>query len=115
MKKFYFLIVFVLFGYISSAQIVDTVNLQKHPEVKYIDIGGTWVSQKLMVQADYGQPRPKGMFPKPPFVRDENGQVINFNGMMEALSMFDKWGWELVTLYLFTGDNTYHYLLKRKS
>jgi len=86
-------------------------------EVIYCQIVGTskWRSNKVMVEIDFGQYKPKGRGSM--LVDEETGQPIMFNSMIDALNYMGKFGWEYVQAYTI-GENgyyVYHYLLKKKN
>ena len=104
-------------GLIGQAQIVDGVNLSEKPEVDYLEIVGTAkiFSRKNVVSVDYGQ---KVDWDTDTRVEDDNGKVISFNSMMDAVNRFSGWGWELMFAYDVStgqgGGTVYHYVMKRK-
>lgn len=86
-------------------------------EVVYCQIVGTskWRSNKVTVEIDFGQYKPKGRGSK--LVDEKTGQPILFNSMIDALNYMGKFGWEYVQAYTI-GENgyyVYHYLLKKKN
>ena len=66
---------------------------------------------KVNVSIDYGQKR---KFWADQRIRDENGQVITFNSMVDALNYMGAAGWEFLQAYTVTigNSNVYHWLLR---
>ena len=50
-------------------------------------------------------------------LKDENGDKLIFNSMIDALNYMSKHGFEFVQAYAISvgGQNVYHYLLRRKT
>ena len=71
------------------------------------------MSNKVRVQVDYGQESSfwKGIS----YMKDESGNKIEFNSMVDAMNYFGKQGWEFVQAYTVTisNQNVYHWLLKK--
>lgn len=81
----------------------------------YCELVGTakFMSNKVKVKVDYGQESSfwKGIS----YMKDENGNNIEFNSMVDAMNYFGKQGWEFVQAYTVTmnNQNVYHWLLKK--
>ena len=79
----------------------------------YCQIVGTGklFSNKVSVEIDYGQRR---KFFSDQRIRDEEGSVKNFNGMVDAMNYMGAQGWEFVQAYAITvgNQNVYHFLLR---
>ena len=81
----------------------------------YCELVGTakFMSNKVRVQVDYGQESSfwKGIS----YMKDENGDKIEFNSMVDAMNYFGKQGWEFVQAYTVTmnNQNVYHWLMKK--
>lgn len=86
-------------------------------EVIYCQIVGTskWRSNKVTVEIDFGQYKPKGKGSK--LVDEKTGQPILFNSMIDALNYMGKFGWVYVQAYTIGehGYYVYHYLLKKNN
>jgi hypothetical protein len=69
-------------------------------------------STKVTITIDYGQER---SFWDENRMTDENGDVIKFNSLVDALTFMNGLGWEFVSAYpMISGQGTcYHYLMKR--
>lgn len=116
MKKLILLL--IMSPLFASSQTINDVKL-KDIETDYIQIVGVskLLSSKVNITVDFGQ-RVKafgGM--KQVQLKDENGEKIEFNSMVDALNFFTKYGFEFVTAYaLSVGDSqdVYHFLLRKK-
>lgn len=110
-----FLILFLSVN-ISFAQTDSLEN--KESNWAYCQIVGTskLFSTKLTIVIDYGQERKWFWFRDPRTLKDENGNPIEFNSMIDALNFMGKDNWEFTQAYVVTigSQNVYHYLLKKK-
>ena len=116
MKKIFSLFA-ILFCVELNAQIVDTVNIGTHPEIKYIEVVGFTKflnPNKVNIVVDYGQE--KRIFDDVISLRDKTGKKVVFNGMVDALNFFELNGWTYVSNYIVTlqNSNVYHFLLRKK-
>lgn len=97
-------------------QTVNDVPI-KDIAVKYIQIVGTstLIGNKVTIEIDFGQQN-KLFSSKDTQVKDENGNLMKFNSMIDALNFFDKNGYEFVNAYAITmgSQNVYHYLMVKK-
>lgn len=73
------------------------------------------LSSKVNVEVDFGQAQ-NFFNTKDARMRDDNGKVINFNSMVDALNYMGSLNWEFVQAYVVTSDNqnVYRWLLKKK-
>jgi hypothetical protein len=118
MRQFIFFSVslFLLFTSPLSSQTVNDVPI-KDIEAKYIEIVGSKrsISSKMNIEIEFGQ---KGNLigSNNTKIKDENGERVLFNSMVDALNFMDKNGYEYLDSYIttFNDDNTYHYILKKK-
>jgi len=98
------------------SQSVNDVPI-KDIDVDYIQIVGTskLMSNKVTVEIDFGQEN-KYWSAKDTQVKDENGKLVVFNSMIDALNFLSKNGYEFVNAYAITigNQNVYHYMLKKK-
>lgn len=97
----------------------QTVNnvLIKDINVDYVQIVGTskFLSTKVFVQIDFGQETK--LFNRDNVIKDENGKILDFNSMIDALNFMTSHGYEFVQAYAFNvsnSQNVYHYLLKKR-
>ncbi len=118
MKKF-FLIAFSLTVFGLSNVFSQTVNdiLIKDIDVEYIQIVGTskFMSNKVSIEIDFGQHN-SYWNSKDTQVKDENGRLMKFNSMIDALNFLSKNGYEFKSAYAFSvgNQNVYHYLLRKE-
>ncbi|MGO3181235.1 MAG: hypothetical protein ACTIJ9_00230 [Aequorivita sp.] len=118
MKKI-ILSAFVLSLFTLTNAISQTVNdvLLKDIDVKYLQIVGTtkMMSNKVTIEIDFGQEN-KFWSAKDTQIKDENGKLLTFNSMIDALNFFGTHGYDFETAYaISTGNqNVYHYLLKKE-
>jgi hypothetical protein len=116
-KKLLFSIATTFFAL--STAFCQTVNDKPVSEidVEYVQIVGTakLLSQKVNIQIDFGQ-EDKLFNAKDTQVKDENGKLMTFNSMIDALNFMSKNGYDFVDAYTTTisNQNVYHYLLKKR-
>lgn len=117
MKKTLFILLTIgLFG-LSNAY-SQTVNdvLVKDIDVQYIQIVGTsqLLSNKVTIEIDFGQLN-KVFSSKDTQVKDENGKLVKFNSMIDALNFFSKNGYKFVNAYAIAigSQNVYHYIMEK--
>lgn len=119
MKKYFFLF------FIATICLFQNVNAQtvndipiKDIDVEYVQIVGTakLMSTKVNIGIHFGQ-HDKIFKSKDTQVKDENGKIMIFNSMIDALNFMGKNGYEFLQAYAFSvgNQNVYHYLLRRKS
>lgn len=102
-----------------STLFAQTVNDKpiKEIDVEFVQIVGTskLLSNKLTIEIDFGQEN-KFWNTKDTQVRDENGQLMIFNSMIDALNFMSKNGYNFINAHTITigNQNVYHYLLKKK-
>lgn len=110
-------IVWICFGIVNVNS--QTVNDKKISEidVEYVQIVGTsvFLSNKVSIEIDFGQIN-KFFSTKDTQVKDENGRLVVFNSMIDALNFMSKFGYDFVNAYAITtgNQNVYHYLLKKR-
>ena len=95
---------------VSKAQYVNNVAI-KDLDADYIVLwsdNGPLLSSKITVRLDYGQGG------RTPQVQDDRRKVISFNGMVGAINMMSRNGFELDRIQRDTkGDNDYYYFKRR--
>ena len=112
MKKLILLSLIVLMSVPMFAQ-ENTSNEKTRDSFLYAEILGysKLLSTKVSVTIDFGQ---NTTLFEDTRLRDENGKVINFNSMVDAMNWMGAQGWEFVQAYTASeGDQSvYHWLLK---
>nr|WP_298004967.1 hypothetical protein [uncultured Flavobacterium sp.] len=104
--------------FLSLAAFSQTVNEIpiKEIDVEYVQIVGTskLLSTKLTIEIDFGQRTKFFSSGKETIVKDESGEKMIFNSMIDALNFMSKNGFEFVNAYAITigNQNVYHYLLR---
>jgi hypothetical protein len=98
------------------SQTVNDIPI-KDIDVDYIQIVGTskLLSNKVTIEIDFGQEN-KYWSVKDTQVKDENGKLLVFNSMIDALNFLSKNGYKFVNAYAITiaSQNVYHYILKKE-
>jgi hypothetical protein len=105
-----------LFLLLSASQLSFQVFAQNNSDMySYCQLVGTsnLLGTKVTVVIDYGQ---EMKFFKDNRLKNEVGQTVKFNSMIDALNYMALRGWEHVQAYALTigNSNVYHHLLKRK-
>jgi hypothetical protein len=108
----------LFFSVWSFGQTINGMPL-KDLDVQYLQILGTskMMSSKLTITIDIGQ---KTKFfssnSDATLLKDENGEGVVFNSMIDALNFMSSHGYEFVTANIVTvgGQNVYHYLMRKK-
>ncbi len=105
-----------VFGFSNAySQTVNDV-LIKDIDVQYIQIVGTSqiLSNKVTIEIDFGQLN-KVFSSKDTQVKDENGKLVKFNSMIDALNFFSKNGYKFVNAYAIniSSQNVYHYIMEK--
>lgn len=95
-------------------EVVKKDSIQNQMEFLYCQILGTQkiMSNKVTITLDFGQ---LSKIWSDQRLRDEDGNVIVFNSMVDAMNWMGARGWEFVQAYVITvgGQNVYHWLLKK--
>src|SRR5690554_6693202 len=115
MKKLLLSAVILVCSLTMKAQTVNDIPL-KDIDVEYVQIVGTskLLSTKLTIEIDFGQRTKFFSSGKETIVKDESGEKMIFNSMIDALNFMSKNGFEFVNAYAITigNQNVYHYLLR---
>lgn len=74
-----------------------------------------FLSNKVVVDVDFGQFQKFIDMSGDNLVRDENGKKVSFNSMIDALNFFADYGYDLHDAYAITigNQNVYHWVLKK--
>ncbi|PKR80451.1 hypothetical protein CW751_09875 [Brumimicrobium salinarum] len=98
----------------AQSQTVNDVPLNEI-DVEYIQIVGTskLFKNEVTIQIDFGQENK--FFRDNTRVKDENGKLLSFNSMIDALNFMSHNGYEFVQAYALTigNQNVYHYLMRK--
>mgnify|MGYP003582493613 CR=1 FL=1 len=107
------------FNLASFGQTINGIPI-KELNADYLQIIGTsrFMSSKLNISIDIGQ-RTK-LFSnnnETARIKDENGQVLIFNSIIDALNFMSANGYDFVSANILTQDdsNVYYYLMKKKT
>lgn len=102
--------------------LVSTVNAQENIPTEemqffYCELLGTqkMLSNKITVTIDFGQ---INKLVSDQRLRDDKGEVIVFNSMVDAMNWMGSRGWEFIQAYVVTvgnNQNVYHWLLKKST
>ena len=106
MRKMFFIAVAIF--------ICSTAQVQAQEFIYAQIVGqGRLLSNRIDVSIDYGQEA--GLFTDRR-LRDENGRVITFNSMVDAMNFMGADGWQFVQAYVITvgNNNVLHWLLKKR-
>ncbi|PSR54327.1 hypothetical protein AHMF7605_12775 [Adhaeribacter arboris] len=100
----------------SYAQTIDGIAFK---DLEYLEIVGKAksLSPKQFIGIEYGQEKTSLLYPyKNTKIKDAEGNVLEFNYMIEALNFMVRNGFEFVQAYTSIEDeqSVYHYLLKKK-
>lgn len=116
MQKILVLVFSSLFSVVFSlqAQSIDGVALEEI-ESTYIQLTGRGrlFSNTIRVEVDFGQDRSRGRVNDSQII-DQNGNVVLFNSMVDALNFFDRLGYEYVDSEHISEDSPIQYLLRKK-
>jgi len=117
MKKYLLLAGFLFAGLGMYGQTVNNVPL-KDIDVEYVLIVGTskFMSTKVTIEIDFGQRTKLWSAGKETILRDEKGDKVEFNSMIDALNFMSANGFEFVDAYAITtgNQNVYHFLMHNK-
>ena len=113
MKTKFLFIVFFLIGSLAAAhaQYVDSKPISEL-DADYVIIwsdSGPILSSKITVRIDYGQ---GGRVPQ---ITDDRRRVVSFNGMIAAINMMSKSGFEIDRIIRDPKNDTDYYYMKRRA
>jgi hypothetical protein len=121
MKKKVFLVLFacLLSGFCSNAQRIDGIPISEIDK-EYLQIIGVqkFLKTKWRIYVDMGQESKIRPFTtNESVITDKDGNIVDFNSMIDALNFMSKNGYEYLDSYVFFGSeqqNTIYYILKKK-
>lgn len=106
-----FLILSIGFFSAANAQYANEIPISEI-DADYIKVwsdSGPLFSSKITVRIDWGQGG------RTPQITDERRRAVSFNGMMAALNVLSKEGFELVEIVRDSNDENEFFYLKRKN
>ena len=108
---------FIVLGTYINAQTVNDVPLAEI-DAEFIQIVGTKkiLSARVNVDIEFGQLNRK-ISAKDTRMKDEEGNNLDFNSMIDALNFMSSHGYEYLDAYAITMGNTnvYHFLMRKKT
>jgi len=110
MKKIIIILCFLI-SFKSNAQL-DTSKVEQYCEVVATP---RLLSTRVTIDVDYGEAR---SIWKDSRLKNENGKLVKFNTLVDALNYMGKNGWKLVNAFpAYTGSNSaavYHYVFRKE-
>jgi hypothetical protein len=89
----------------------------KEIDIEYIQIvgSGNFRAGKVEVKIDFGNEN-KYLSTKENRIKDENGELLKFNSMIDALNFLSKNGYEFIDAYTLPLEfnDTCYYILKKR-
>lgn len=114
MKKVLLIIIVSLASLCAYAQSNDSIS----NKFMYCELVGTsnMLGTKVRVEVDFGQEVSFFKQYEQRILKDEQGNPLKFNSMVDALNYMGSLGWEFCQAYEISsgGSHVYHWLLKRK-
>lgn len=110
-KQFLILLLFIGCFSVANAQYVNETPIREI-EADYIRVwsdSGPLLSSRITVRMDWGQGG------RTPQIADERRRPITFNGMIDALNLLSKEGFELIEIVRDSKDENEIFYLKRKN
>jgi hypothetical protein len=100
----------------SFSQTINDIPI-KEIDIEYIQIvgSGNFRVGKIGVRIDFGNEN-KYLSTKEIRIKDENGDLLEFNSMIDALNFLSKNGYEFIDSYTIPHDynDTCYYILKKR-
>lgn len=82
----------------------------------YCELVGTsnLANTKVRVEVDFGQAN--NFWKKDKWLKDDKGEIIKFNSMIDAMNYMGLDGWDFVQAYTVSHGNShvYHYVLRKR-
>jgi len=117
MKKMILSLSIIVFSFFGYSQTVNDVPIKDIPP-GFMRIVGTEkiLSTKVNINIDFGQETKFFSTGNDTRVKDENGKLMVFNSMVDALNFFGNYGYEFEQAYAITvgSQNVYHYLMRKR-
>jgi hypothetical protein len=92
----------------------DTTTVKPHEQYCMVLATSKLFSTKVTVSVDFGQETSFWRY-NDGRIKDEQGKVVNFNSVIDALNFMATKGWLFVNAYAITvsGQNVYHYVMRK--
>lgn len=112
MKKL--LLLLLLCSPLLSIAQTDSVKIKPHEQYCMILATSKFLSSKVNITVDFGQETKLFSF-KDNRLKDDEGKIIAFNSVIDALNYMATQGWLFVNAYCITvsGQNVYHYVMRK--
>jgi len=94
-----------------QAQISDSTKIEQYCQVVCT---ARMLSNKVTVDVDYGEFR--ALIGSDKSIKDEEGKLVKFNGVVDALNFMGRQGWTLQNAYAMGnggGGSVYHFYFKK--
>lgn len=116
MKKLILVISIALLSQFTYSQVIvndENINDLDIDYIQLIGVNKSMFGVKIEIYVDYGQ---KAKFMKADNMKDDSGNAMKFNSMVDALNFMKKNGWEYVdyTESVINNKLKYVYLLKKQ-
>uniref|UniRef100_F4C455 DUF4177 domain-containing protein n=1 Tax=Sphingobacterium sp. (strain 21) TaxID=743722 RepID=F4C455_SPHS2 len=104
------LFVFILLPYVAFSQ---QQSLPRTEQYCMVLAHQPLLSTKVKVSIDFGQ---EVNIWRKDWIKNEEGKIVKFNSVIDALNYMNSEGWDFVNAYAITigNQNVYHYVMKRK-
>lgn len=109
MKKTLIVVIIASFSFVSNAQI-DTSKIEQYSKMVCVE---RLMSNKVTVDVDFGEARK--FFGKDTRMKDAEGKLKKFNGVIDAINYMGELGWSLFNAYPISngGQMVYYFFFKK--
>jgi hypothetical protein len=92
----------------------DTTSTAPHEQYCMVVASTKFMSTKVNITVDFGQETKLFSF-KDQRLKDQEGKIITFNSVIDALNYMSTQGWLFVNAYVITvsSQNIYHYVMRK--
>jgi hypothetical protein len=113
MKKILLFSVMILFCFFLKGQDIKSDTTKQYVYCELVGMSG--LTGKVNVSIDFGEKR--SFLQGASWLKGEDGKLIKFNSMIDALNYMGKDKWEFVQAYAIGGQggSVYHFLLKKQT
>ena len=118
MKKLFLILTLITLTVITTSAQVNLDSLNSKSYCQIVGTAKAFNPHKCTIEIDYGQEQ-KWFKPNARQLKDEEGNKIIFNSMIDALNYMMQLGWKFEQAYVITipgiggNQNVYHYLLSK--